>query len=75
MQGRFPDYTMDQFMTMLDYFGESPYIVRSSSLLEDTYGNAFAGKYDSVFCVNQGLPGGHDCRHSWIPCERSTPAP
>lgn len=54
LQGRFPDYTMDQFIAMLDYFGESPYIVRSSSLLEDAYGNAFAGKYDSVFCVNQG---------------------
>lgn len=54
LQGQFPDYTMDQFMVMLDYFGESPYIVRSSSLLEDMYGNAFAGKYDSVFCVNQG---------------------
>lgn len=54
LQGRFPDYTMDQFQAMLDYFGESPYIVRSSSLLEDAYGNAFAGKYDSVFCVNQG---------------------
>lgn len=54
LEGRFPDYTMDQFVAMLDYFGESPYIVRSSSLLEDTYGNAFAGKYDSVFCVNQG---------------------
>ena len=53
-EGTFPDYTMDQFMAMLDYFGESPYIVRSSSLLEDTYGNAFAGKYESVFCVNQG---------------------
>ena len=45
---------MDQFRAMLDYFGESPYIVRSSSLLEDTYGNAFAGKYESVFCVNRG---------------------
>jgi pyruvate, water dikinase len=54
LQGRFPDYTVDQFQAMLDYFGESPYIVRSSSLLEDAYGNAFAGKYDSVFCVNQG---------------------
>jgi hypothetical protein len=54
LEGRFPDYTMDQFKAMLDYFGESPYIVRSSSLLEDAYGNAFAGKYDSVFCVNQG---------------------
>ncbi len=54
MQGDFPDYTVEQFREMLDYFGESPYIVRSSSLLEDNYGNAFAGKYDSVFCVNQG---------------------
>ncbi len=54
LHGHFPDYTMDQFQAMLDYFGESPYIVRSSSLLEDAYGNAFAGKYDSVFCVNQG---------------------
>ena len=54
LKGKFPDYTMDQFVAMLDYFGESPYIVRSSSLLEDAYGNAFAGKYDSVFCVNQG---------------------
>ena len=39
---------------MLDYFGQSPIIVRSSSLLEDNYGNAFAGKYESVFCPNQG---------------------
>lgn len=54
MQGGFPDYTVEQFVQMLDYLGESPYIVRSSSLLEDNYGNAFAGKYESVFCVNQG---------------------
>nr|MCU0936968.1 PEP/pyruvate-binding domain-containing protein [Gammaproteobacteria bacterium] len=33
--------------------------VRSSSLLEDSYGNAFAGKYESVFCANQGS---HDKR-------------
>jgi len=39
---------------MLDYFGGSPIIVRSSSLLEDNFGNAFAGKYESVFCANQG---------------------
>ena len=54
LRGDFPDYTVEQFREMLDYFGESPFIVRSSSLLEDNYGNAFAGKYDSVFCVNQG---------------------
>ncbi|MHC4759707.1 MAG: PEP/pyruvate-binding domain-containing protein, partial [Planctomycetota bacterium] len=41
---------------MLEYFGQSPIIVRSSSLLEDAFGNAFAGKYESVFCVNQGSP-------------------
>lgn len=43
-----------QFRRMLDYFGQSPIIVRSSSLLEDGFGNAFAGKYESVFCVNVG---------------------
>jgi len=41
---------------MLEYFGQSPIIVRSSSLLEDAYGNAFAGKYESHFCANQGTP-------------------
>ncbi|MBS1138485.1 MAG: pyruvate, phosphate dikinase, partial [Proteobacteria bacterium] len=54
LQGAFPDYIRQQFSDMLDYFGQSPIIVRSSSLLEDNFGNAFAGKYDSVFCVNQG---------------------
>jgi pyruvate,water dikinase len=52
--GDFPDYIMKQFDEMLDYFGQSPFIVRSSSLLEDNFGNSFAGKYESVFCVNQG---------------------
>ena len=54
LTGTFPDYISRRFEDMLDYFGQSPIIVRSSSLLEDNFGNAFAGKYDSVFCVNQG---------------------
>jgi hypothetical protein len=54
MQGEFPEYLQSQFINMLDYFGQSPIIVRSSSLLEDNYGNAFAGKYKSYFCPNQG---------------------
>lgn len=54
--GDFPDYIVRQFADMLDYFGPSPIIVRSSSLLEDNFGHAFAGKYDSVFCANQGGP-------------------
>jgi hypothetical protein len=52
--GDFPDYIVKQYSDMLDYFGQSPVIVRSSSLLEDNFGNAFAGKYESVFCANQG---------------------
>jgi hypothetical protein len=56
LSGVFPDYIQRQFMEMLDYFGQSPIIVRSSSLLEDSYGNAFSGKYDTVFCANQGTP-------------------
>jgi hypothetical protein len=54
LTGAFPDYVVRQIGEMLDYFGQSPVIVRSSSLLEDNYGNAFAGKYESVFCANQG---------------------
>jgi pyruvate, water dikinase len=52
--GEFPPHIVRQFDEMLDYFGQSSFIVRSSSLLEDNYGNSFAGKYESVFCVNQG---------------------
>lgn len=55
-QGRFPPAVREQFLQMLEYFGQSPIIVRSSSLLEDNFGNAFAGKYESVFCTNQGNP-------------------
>ncbi len=54
LTGSFPEYRMKQFADMLDYFGQAPFIVRSSSLLEDNFGNSFAGKYDSVFCTNQG---------------------
>ncbi|MDD3138335.1 MAG: PEP/pyruvate-binding domain-containing protein [Lachnospiraceae bacterium] len=56
LNGQFPINIQEQFVQMLEYFGQSPIIVRSSSLLEDNYGNAFAGKYESVFCVNQGTP-------------------
>lgn len=56
LHGKFPDMIKEQFMQMLEYYGQSPIIVRSSSLLEDNFGNAFAGKYESVFCTNQGSP-------------------
>lgn len=54
LTGKFPDYMVEQFEQMLNYFGQAPIIVRSSSLLEDNFGNSFAGKYESVFCPNQG---------------------
>ncbi|MBD3307801.1 pyruvate phosphate dikinase, partial [candidate division KSB3 bacterium] len=56
LTGEFPSDILEQFQEMLNYFGQSPIIVRSSSLLEDAYGNAFSGKYESVFCANQGTP-------------------
>ena len=54
--GFFPSEIKEQFFEIVEYFGSSPFIVRSSSLLEDAFGNAFAGKYESIFCVNQGTP-------------------
>jgi len=56
LKGRFSNEIREQFQEMIEYFGQSPIIVRSSSLLEDSFGNAFAGKYESLFLVNQGSP-------------------
>lgn len=54
--GSFPPEVREKFREMLEHFGQYPIIVRSSSLLEDSFGNAFAGKYESYFRVNQGAP-------------------
>lgn len=56
LKGVFPDEIKEQFQRVIEYYGQSPIIIRSSSLLEDAFGNAFAGKYESVFSVNQGSP-------------------
>jgi hypothetical protein len=56
LTGIFPEEIKEQFQQMIEYFGQSPIIVRSSSLLEDSFGNVFAGKYESIFLVNQGTP-------------------
>ncbi len=57
-KGTFPEYIMEQFADLLEYFGPSPIAVRSSSLLEDSFDVAFAGKAKTVFCVNQSTPEG-----------------
>jgi hypothetical protein len=52
--GRFSPGIEAEFRKLLEYYGGDPVIVRSSSILEDGFGNAFAGKYESVFCSNEG---------------------
>ena len=56
LRGRFPDELVETLEQMLEYFGQYPLLVRSSSLLEDGFTGAFAGKYESHFCVNRGTP-------------------
>lgn len=50
----FPPEVVNGLSRALDDFEDSPIIVRSSSLLEDRMGAAFAGKYKSLFLANQG---------------------
>src|SRR5690606_30068486 len=56
LAGKFPHTIVNQLRSVLAAMGNSPLIVRSSSLLEDNFGFAFAGKYNSYFCPNQGTP-------------------
>ena len=51
---RFPEEIAHQLREILREVGNTPLIVRSSSLLEDNFGMSFAGKYLSIFCPNQG---------------------
>ena len=50
----FPPEIVSGLSVALDDFTEVPLIVRSSSLLEDSRGTSFAGKYKSLFIANQG---------------------
>ena len=56
MEGKFPPRIENELRRIVDYYGNDPFICRSSSILEDGFGNAFAGKYESVFCGNMGTP-------------------
>ncbi len=56
LDAQFPAAMKEEFQDLLEHFGQYPIIVRSSSLQEDGFGGAFAGKYDSVFLVSQGSP-------------------
>jgi len=50
----FAPEVVEDFRKILEEIGEHPIIIRSSSLLEDSFGLAFSGKYLSVFLTNQG---------------------
>ncbi len=52
--GQFTPDIVERLQGLLVSVGDKPLIVRSSSLLEDNFGTAFAGKYESVFLPNQG---------------------
>jgi len=54
LRGTFPEETAEQLRGVLEKLGDGPLIVRSSSLLEDSMGFPFYGKYESVFVSNQG---------------------
>jgi hypothetical protein len=55
-EGYLPDEIIEGLRMILERVREKPIIVRSSSLLEDSFGTSFAGKYESFFCPNQGAP-------------------
>ncbi|BAU57923.2 phosphoenolpyruvate synthase [Halorhodospira halochloris] len=56
LSGEMPPEIRTELERLLDHYGQYPILVRSSSLHEDGFDNAFAGKYESIFCVNQGSP-------------------
>lgn len=52
--GVFSEETKEGFARITSEYKNVPFIVRSSSMLEDGFGNAFSGKYESIFCVARG---------------------
>lgn len=76
LSGSFPESIRLQFIRMLEYFGQRPIIVRSSSLQEDAFGNAFAGKYESVFCIASTVARWMNASLNWkMPSALYMPAP
>lgn len=56
MSAHFSEEITFRLRELLQSIGDRCLIVRSSSLLEDSFGRSFAGKYESLFCPNQGTP-------------------
>lgn len=58
LNGTFTKEVEEGLLKVVKHYREVPIIVRSSSFLEDGFGNAFSGKYESKFCINNGNEGG-----------------
>jgi phosphoenolpyruvate synthase/pyruvate phosphate dikinase len=56
VKGKFPEDILERLHGILGEAGDQPLIVRSSSLLEDSFGTSFAGKYDSFFAPTRARP-------------------
>ena len=54
LNSQMPGHAERALARLLERLSGAPLIVRSSSLLEDSFGKSFAGKYDSFFLPNQG---------------------
>ncbi|MCD6356358.1 MAG: PEP/pyruvate-binding domain-containing protein [Anaerolineaceae bacterium] len=54
ISSQFSSDIVEKLEEILEKIGNKPLIVRSSSLLEDSFGTSFAGKYESYFLGNQG---------------------
>ena len=68
MKGSFSLQIEAQFVKLIEYYGNEPIIVRSSSILEDGFGNAFAGMHlrenTNPFSVAAAAPPKAVCRSS-----------
>lgn len=54
IKGTFSKQEERDLQHIIDHYGHAPYVVRSSSVMEDGGQSAFAGKYTTVFCLNRG---------------------
>lgn len=53
-KGQLPPYLLKHLRELMQRLGKRPFIVRSSSLLEDNLSYTFFGVYESIICPNQG---------------------
>lgn len=54
LEAKLPSHIVSQLEDVLKRLDKRPFVVRSSSLLEDNLSYTFIGEYDSIICFNQG---------------------